>query len=396
MSSFHKLAIVSAVSMISAGAFAMEALDDAGMAATTGQDGVTISILLPNYTVVNANTSYTSSGVLKSVQEALTGSGTGFAGINIHEVRIHDRDGVAATETQNATAIGLSGVGTTQGGAIVIGGGGTLPDGTVLTAANDVTEVYTHDVAPITINVDSADNNGSPLLNVHITTPTLAIHTAAVYVASSSDYTGAANVSARGATIANKTAIMSGMDVTVGNADTYVQLGHESQGHMVVLNTTLNGGLTISNLKLFDSDGTNVSGMGQNASGGYIGLGSLAINNAGQTSGYTLGVKAYVDVGSRLTAAQQGAIVTQLTANGITAASVGATNYGNIIAGLTAKQDLLNGLVLNLATLGDATNGVDIAMDRVHLGDVNATGSLGDVQVLGLNLNGLITVVTGH
>ena len=44
MKMLKKLALVSAISMISAGTFAMEAMDDESMAATTGQDGITILI----------------------------------------------------------------------------------------------------------------------------------------------------------------------------------------------------------------------------------------------------------------------------------------------------------------------------------------------------------------
>lgn len=46
MKALKKLALVSAVSMISAGAFAMEAMDDESMAAATGQDGITIKVSL--------------------------------------------------------------------------------------------------------------------------------------------------------------------------------------------------------------------------------------------------------------------------------------------------------------------------------------------------------------
>ncbi len=45
MKMLKKLALVSAISMISAGAFAMEAMDDESMAAATGQDGITINIV---------------------------------------------------------------------------------------------------------------------------------------------------------------------------------------------------------------------------------------------------------------------------------------------------------------------------------------------------------------
>ena len=49
MKMLKKLALASAVSMISAGAFAMEAMDDESMSAATGQDGITIQIIMPEF-----------------------------------------------------------------------------------------------------------------------------------------------------------------------------------------------------------------------------------------------------------------------------------------------------------------------------------------------------------
>jgi hypothetical protein len=116
-------------------------------------------------------------------------------------------------------------------------------------------------------------------------------------------------------------------------------------------------------------------------------MGSLSITDAG---GANLQIVASVDVGSRLTAGQQGAISTAL--QGAPASlSVAAAN-----ATAAALQDVTNGLVLGLGQLGTVANGIDISMTNVSLGDANITADIGDVQMLGLNLNGTEVVVVGH
>ena len=64
-----------------------------------------------------------------------------------------------------------------------------------------------------------------------------------------------------GSNTSGKIKIMSGLEIVVGAASTTIQLGSEAQGHMVVANTSLIGGLTINGLEVFDAGGT-IGGLG--------------------------------------------------------------------------------------------------------------------------------------
>lgn len=354
MKGFNKLAIASAIAMTSVGAFAMEAIDDASLAATTGQDGITISVILPDFTPTAA-VNYAGGATLIALQTAgQTNSNTaitsGYKGIAINEVRVHDDDGLGVLGT-DATA---------NSGAMVIGGGG----------AGDKTEVYTNQASPLVIAIDSVGDGDSvtignqAMLNVKITTPTLQIKTGAIYVANSNaapvdfDEDGnniAPSAEVNGTGITDKiAAILSGMTLTLGVTTLNVQLGSaEAQGHMIVVNTSMTGGMTIDNMSINDNAGA--------LSGGSIFVGQQKIVDAG---GANLTVVASVDVGSR-----------------------------NIALG--PLQDIVNGLVVGIGQLGTVANGVDIAMNNVRLGDSNMS-DLGDVQILGLNLNGSELVIAGH
>ena len=112
MKMLKKLALVSAISMISAGAFAMEAMDDESMASATGQDGITINIVPDVITYTDA----ASMGVTDATMAEIAGlngyPSVGFKGLSIGEIRVHDDDGLGALGSTTANS-----------GALVIGGG---------------------------------------------------------------------------------------------------------------------------------------------------------------------------------------------------------------------------------------------------------------------------------
>ncbi|MCP5175009.1 MAG: hypothetical protein H6996_07890 [Moraxellaceae bacterium] len=138
MKMLKKLALVSAISAISVSAFAMEAMDDETMAATTGQDGITINIV-PD---AISRTEVAAMGVTATTLDAIEPSAPLYKGLSIGEIRVHDDDGLGVLGT-DATA---------NSGALVIGGGkdgATAPeikaDRTVILAKGD---------KPIQINID--------------------------------------------------------------------------------------------------------------------------------------------------------------------------------------------------------------------------------------------------
>ena len=97
MKMLKKLALVSAVSMISAGAFAMEAMDDESMAAATGQDGITIKVIPGEFR--NAGNSGANgiaaqaaidAGYNRGVAIQQLGYASGFKGLTIGEIRVQE------------------------------------------------------------------------------------------------------------------------------------------------------------------------------------------------------------------------------------------------------------------------------------------------------------------
>jgi len=529
MKMLKKLALVSAISMISAGAFAMEAMDDESMASTTGQDGITI--LVKPGVITNAQLDVaTGMNVTQATRDLIDNPTAGyyangddtFAGLSIGSIVIHDDDG-----------LGALGASTANSGALVIGGGydkngnGNFTDSGDSTALHDRTVLLADGSKGITIDIDmigenypsavsgpaltAANNNfaaardaeavllgeadyatASPankllidaapsvvtantavanananvaahtgaILNVKISTPRLAIKTGDIYVANSN--AAEAGRDADGATVAlgvevdgtktsNKIKIMSGLEIVMGAANTTIQLGSESQGHMIVANTSLIGGLTINNLEVFDAGGTLNPTLGTVVTtGGSFYAKSLSIKDAG---GSNLSVISNVDIGSTNAAVYAGVPLTDVTANiatAYTAPVLGtllingqSSNYGimaSVLAGTytsytdlatkaaggnataiadklivdadaatnlagfratvlsetqTATQGAYNGLVIEMAQFGHATNGADLAINNIRLGDSTAK-TLGDVQILGLNINGTVAVISGH
>jgi len=380
MKGLKKLALVSAIAMTSAGAFAMEAADDSVLSDTTGQSGITIDIApgsMTTYTHASATNQLGAYGVTTATQDAIDLSGPNAAGANgivhgltIGSIVVHDADGFTTTSFGTAA----------DAGAIVIGGGAT--GATAAQIAADRTVVFADDLNPIVINVDAASNGGAPVLNVAITTPTLAIKTGAIYVATSNGV---------GSAVTNKTKVLNGMEMVLGATTINVQLGHELQtvttaaGAMTALvkiDATLNGGLVINKTQIDDNSS---SASGPDIHGGSIYVGSMGIHNAGTGSTGDLSAIVGVNVSDDLT----------------TLPGAGTLTFTN------DPDAAKGGLVVYLQQVGTSTGGIDISMSDVTLGKAAFTGagafdhtagakSLGDVEILGLNLNGTSLIIHGH
>lgn len=289
--SFKKLALVSAMFAATSGAFAMEALDEEAMAATTGQDGITVTITLANP-------------------------------ISMNQI-IHDKDGWA-------------GAGTPQGGAIVIGdvGTSTTPNGGMSIALGGA----------LTLDIDADGGNAggtAPYLNIGVSlTGATTISTGDLRVASSATSAAGGGIGTIDDTAATtySSVIMNSMDIVLGATNLNIQLGNEPQGHMIVVDTVMTGGLTINNMSLNDAN-----------SGGSISMVSQHLYDAGGTD---LSVAANIDVTG-------------------------------------------SGLAIELAQFGDVANGASVDITGVKLGGV-AAAEIGDIEIRGLNLNGTTITIAGH
>ncbi|ENW08995.1 putative pilus system protein FilA [Acinetobacter beijerinckii] len=296
MKMFTKLALVSSMA-ISANAMAMQSMDDAALSAATGQDGINLGI--------------------------------GISKIEIEKVLIHDNDGL------DSTLVGLGG--TDTAGAIVIKGNATQTNGIVITPGT--TTLPSHNLADITIDTDAGAGGGNTaFLNVAAQVSGLNIAIGEIGV-SASGTAGTTNIR-RGNDSANYNAILSGLTLKTGVTSANIQLGAAPQGAMIVLNTTMTGGLEITDLGILDNSTANAAA---SRPAGEIRIGSIKVADAGLTD---LSVNAKVSV--------FGASAT--TGNG----------YLQVITGS-----------------GASTPKTDIYVSSVKLGSA-AAGSIGDVEVQGM------------
>ncbi|MGI1796471.1 putative pilus system protein FilA [Acinetobacter variabilis] len=240
MKKFTKLALAASVAF-SANAMAMQAMDDASLSATTGQDGISIGI--------------------------------GISKIEIEKLYIHDTDGytspASATGPVAPSAGNPLGVpasmgwgGTTTAGSIVIYGNGedghvNENHGIVIGANYDVVggeQIYllpSRNLADLTIDSDAG--GGNPFINIAAEVSGLDINIGKIGVVATGDEPAATATSIRrgGQGVTND--ILSGLSLKTGPMTANIQLGAAPQGAMIKLNATMVGGLTIEDLGILDN-----------------------------------------------------------------------------------------------------------------------------------------------
>lgn len=199
--------------------------------------------------------------------------------------------------------------------------------------------------ATITIGIDAGANasvGGSPILNINVGLPALlTIATGAIRVANSGRdaATTSWSVDAITATILND------MTIILGSTTLNIQLGNEQQvgsvagSDMMVLSASVGGGLLINNFRVSDA----------NSGGGIGATGAITVVDNGAGTNLTLAVDGNV------------------------------TNAG---------------LVIGLGVVGHATNGVDIRIVDQYLG-TSTNAKLGDISIVGLNINGSTLTING-
>ncbi|WP_156188806.1 putative pilus system protein FilA [Acinetobacter indicus] len=225
MKTFTKLALVSSMAL-SANAFAMQAMDDSALSATTGQDGLSIGI--------------------------------GISKIEIEKLFIHDNDGLNGT-IDNAGAIVIQG----NGKSILDDQGNETnavkDHGVVIGANYDDNGAYlltSRNLADLTIDSDGGAGGGNTaFINIAAEVSGLDIKIGEIGVTASGKQGEASTTSAlrRGGTENNYNAILSGLELKTGKMDANIQLGAAPQGAMVKLKSTMVGGLEIKNLGILDN-----------------------------------------------------------------------------------------------------------------------------------------------
>lgn len=349
MKMFTKLALISSMA-ISANAMAMQSMDDAAMSATTGQDGINIGIGISAVTIekvlIHDN---------DGLGSLLNGGSTGTPFANQAAVDAYNATNsttLLVTDIDPSTVIAGSLGGTDTAGAIVIKGNGITghvnqTNGIVI-SANAAALLPSHNLADIVIDTDAGAGGGNTaFLNVAAKVSGLNIAIGEIGV-SASNAVGTGPGIRRGNDNTNYNKILSGLTLTTGQMTANVQLGAAPQGAMIKLDSTMTGGLTISNLGIYDSSTKN----------------TLHYNAAG-------------------------AVVTSTLAGEIRLDSIKLANAGG--ANLTVQADisvvgesaaLANDGYLQIKTMKTPT---DAYVAGVHLGSATA-GSIGDIEVQGMQV----------
>ena len=220
MKLFTKLALVSAIAM-SGNAMAMQAMDDAALSSTTGQDGISIGI--------------------------------GISKVDIAKVHVFDGDGLAAKGAAGDAGFG----GTATTGAITLNN--------VVLTANMASLLTSHNLADLTIDTDGG-TAGKPFLNVAAAVSGLNISLGKIEI---NDATGGAGAYKVGT---NSAEILSGLSLKTGKMNANIQLGNTPQGAMIKLDGVMSGGLEINDLAIKDAS---------TAGGGYVVIGGIKLNDTG-------------------------------------------------------------------------------------------------------------------
>ena len=349
MKKFTKLVLATSVAF-SANAMAMQAMDDASLSETTGQDGLTIGI--------------------------------GISKIAIEKLFIHDNDGLAPKGVANEAGFG----GTSTAGAIVIRGKtDTAPDaaalanpttathGVVIGANYDDNGAYllqSRNLADLVIDSDAG--GGNPFINVAAQVSGLDIKVGRIGVtASGADDPD--SIRRGGAGVVND--IISGFDVKTGVINANIQLGAAPQGAMIKMNSVMVGGLEIKNLGILDNSS-------KNKAVGLVGTTPVTTREAGEI--FVESIKIADADSNDLTISQNISV------------------YNDAYVGTTAQL----GKTAHVRIVSNDTGAKDQYIKGIHLGNREARSSIGDMEVQGLQTfysqaqgsytKGAIITISGH
>lgn len=267
-------------------------------------------------------------------------------GLTINQVVLHDKDGLkGAPGYAAATAGGAIILGTSDAAGVALGSGGTA-NKFALSSATSQSIVVLIDASGAAAVAGPSTVGTAPVLNIAVTLPSdLVIKTGDIWVAGSGR--GAIAVGTTAALTAGNTAttgapvrVLDTMSIGLGGAVMNIQLGNTPQGAMIKLTGSITGGgLSISNIGLTDQTTGFL---------GRLGVGQLNVTDNASTTTMTLN------------------------------AAIGVKPTG---------------LEVSLTT---PAGGYDVMMQNVTLGTNAAANSIGDLQLVGVNLNGTKIGIAGH
>ena len=271
MKKFTKLVLATSVAF-SANAMAMQAMDDASLSETTGQDGISIGIGISKIEIeklfIHDNDGLSSSSTMKS-----TGLLSDASGVVYKTGTLATNQGGTVVQLDTRTAsydpvakdVSLGGTG--GAAAIVIYGNGEAGHknenhGVVVGANYDDNGAYLLASRNLMdLKIDSDANGGDPFINIAAEVSGLDISIGKIgVVASGAEPAANANTIRRGGQ-GKVNDILSGLSLKTGPMSANIQLGAAPQGAMIKLNATMIGGLTINDLGILDNstDGATIA-----------------------------------------------------------------------------------------------------------------------------------------
>lgn len=317
MKLFTKLALVAAIGT-SGSAFAMQSMDDAALAETTGQDGITLTIAPPT------------------------------GGLKIDQIAIFDRDGVASTPT---TGNG------NEAGAILLGKVGTVAAGTGTGVGFSIVG------GAIKVDIDStgggaaaATTGTTPMVNIKVTLPTtFTINTGDISVAGAQGAAGAQTVNTN-----DNTKILDSLAISLNGATMNIQLGNTTQGSMINLGGSITGGLTIG------TSGTGVGGIYlKDNTAGY--LGNIGVQKLTLTSFGSADLALNVNVGVANVANFNTLMGTSGTTGGLVAQFGGTPKFNLYMEGVTLGASAPSAMVAG-ERIGDIrVTGLDLTGTKIGI-----------------------------
>jgi hypothetical protein len=273
-------------------------------------------------------------------------------GFSFKQAVLHDNDGIASHKNS---------------GSLVIGNG----------SAQQSTVIFTDELTPISVNVSlgegvKTNTNKTSLLDIKVTTPKLAIKVGDIYVSNSdssaanidkdgNNLLGAAEIFSTGQDGGKAIKIMDSFDIVLGAAKISAKLEH-------IRNTpirTIEDIYVIPTLNIladaFIQDGVSINHIGLRDVSGSIKGGGIMINSL------------------KLTDHNSSDLTAKLAVN----------------IEQPKRGDKYGGILLSLKQLGHATTGADIAISDLRVGSDSAP-DIGDIQMMGVNLNGSSVLLRGH
>ena len=247
------------------------------------------------------------------------------------------------------------------------------------------TVIFTDELTPISVNVALGEGlktnvTKTSVLDIKVTTPKLAIKVGDIYVSNSDS--SAANIDKDGNVRlgapeifgtnqdgGKAIKIMDSFEVVLGSAKISAKLQHIRTDATTPRLPSLAGALEdvflIPTLNIladaFIKDGVSINHIGLRDVGGSIKGGSIMINSLKITDHNS------ADLTAKL-----------------------AVNIEQ-----PRRGDNFGGVLLSLKQLGHAVNGADIAISNLRVGSDEAA-DIGDVQIMGLNINGSSILLRGH